>query len=936
MKPTQNNIDFYISEINHKNKNTTKQLAKIIAIKTKFMAKVIENILSDEMNNCNDNSLLQKIYYSSYELCQFENVKKSPINETFNTNNIKKFREILNRDMPIEIFADICSQTIAYGMFAAKLNNTTNTPFTRSKLANLVSQSNTFLQKLFHYISGCDLDDRISLVVGDLVDLFNCIDLDKLLKEFSQTTHDRDPIIYFYEMFLAEYDPKLRKKRGVWYTPQPIAQFIVRAVDDILKQEFKLPLGLADNSKINVKLKQKNCPKNNNSTPIETNVEYHKVQILDPATGTGTFLAEIINNIHQQFQHKQKTWNNYVNKHLIPRLNGFEILIASCVVAQLKLDMLLQKTGCRINNEHLHIYLTNCLEESQPIIKLPFAQLLDDKLQVENRIKNQTPIMVVLGNPPYNVSSLNKNQWIKNLIQNYKTNLNEKNIQPLSDDYIKFIRYGQHFIEKNGQGIMAYVSNNSFIDGLIYRQMRKSLLESFDKIYIFDLHGNTRKKETTPNNDNDKNVFNIQQGISINIFVKTNDKKENKIADVFYFEMYGKRDEKYQFLSQQKLKTIKWQKLKFEDNNYFFVPKNFSTLQEYEKGFKITEIFHKHTSGIKTHHDKKYVGFDAFKNNNQFYNYRPFDIRYIQYDLEKIERHRYEIMKHVLKPDNISLCTCRQQSTFPFQHIFVTKYLSDICSVSLQTKETTFIFPLYIYPDDEILYCSRYKLRQPKNAKTCSPTNTQIEITELHDATNSKNIKRHPNLNEKIVNEIAIRLGLRYTQEKMKSKKTFAPIDLLDYIYAVLHSPVYRECYKEFLKIDFPRIPYPRDIKTFWVLAKLGFKLRQLHLLENVKPLPQIATYPKEGNNIIEQLIFENNKIWINQTQYFNNIPIEIWQFYIGGYQPAQKWLKDRRNRKLNSQDIQHYQKIIAALHQTCKIQKQIVTVHGFCAERVF
>ncbi|MDR0610517.1 MAG: N-6 DNA methylase [Planctomycetaceae bacterium] len=853
---------------------SAEQLSKMMAVKARFMARVIEKTLNNDNNNdddkvngdnnCNNNSLLQQL---------------------------ESFREVLIHDMPNATFADIYSQTIAYGMFASRLNDKTNTPFTRAKAAGLVPQSNPFLRKLFQYIAGFDLDNRINWVVDALADLFNYIDTDKLFKEFDQTTQDQDPMIHFYETFLAEYDPMLRKSRGVWYTPQPVVRFIVQAVDDLLKQEFNLPRGLADNSKVKLKLKQETGQKKNTVTSAETTAEYHKVQILDPATGTGTFLAEIVNIIYQQFQHQQGMWNNYVNEHLIPRLNGFEILMAPYAMAHLKLDMILRKTGYHADNKRLHIYLTNSLEEAQPTVTLPFAQWLSDEVNAANRIKAQTPVMVVLGNPPYNVSSQNKSQWIQNLIGNYKTGLKERNIQPLSDDYIKFIRYGQHFIEKNGKGIMAYVSNNSFIDGLIYRQMRKSLLESFDTIYIFDLHGNTRKKETIPDNDHsiDKNVFDIQQGVSINIFIKTGYKKTG-LAGVFHSEMYGQRDEKYQFLSQKKLKTIKWRKLKFEDDHYFFVPKDFSLQQEYEKGLKITEIFCKHTSGIKTHRDKEYVGFNAFKNNNQFYHYRPFDIRYIEYDLEKIVRPRYEMMKHVLKSDNISLCTCRQQSSFKFQHVFVTKYLSDICSVSLQTKETAFIFPLYIYPDNVLL----------------------------------KDTKRMPNLNEDIVNKIAVRLGLNYTQEKIESKKTFAPIDLLDYIYAVLHSPAYRERYKEFLKIDFPRIPYPKDVTTFWTLAAFGFKLRQLHLLEEVEPLKNMATYPQKGNNTIEQPIFKNNQIWINNIQYFDNVPIETWEFYIGGYQPAQKWLKDRRERTLNFQDIQHYQKIITALDQTSKIQKKI------------
>jgi predicted helicase len=333
-----------------------------------------------------------------------------------------------------------------------------------------------------------------------------------------------DPIIHFYETFLSEYDPKLRKARGVWYTPAPVVNFIVRAVDDILKTEFDLPQGLADTSKTKVKVNLQGQGK-----IVEQ--EVHKVQILDPATGTGTFLAEVVKHIHKKFEGQQGIWSNYVETHLLPRLNGFELLMASYAMAHLQLDLLLTETGytstgsARANNR-LRIYLTNSLEESHPDTGTLFANWLSTEANEANHIKRDAPVMCVIGNPPYAVSSTNKNEWIDNLISDYKKDLNEKSYNSLSDDYVKFIRYGQYFIDKNGSGVLAYISNNSFIDGLVFRQMRKHLLESFDNIYIIDLHGNAKKKEVCPDGTIDQNVFDIMQGVSINIFAKTGRKRK--------------------------------------------------------------------------------------------------------------------------------------------------------------------------------------------------------------------------------------------------------------------------------------------------------------------------------------------------------------------------------------------------------------------------
>ena len=470
-----------------------KKLAEMMAAKAKLLATVIENALADAGSH----------------------VEFSTVNEANNTlrDQLTAFRQILIHDITSKEFADIYAQTIAYGMFAARLHDTTLDTFTRQEAAELIPHTNPFLRKLFQYVAGYDLDNRIVWIVDGLADLFRATDVAALLRNFGSATQTQDPVIHFYETFLAEYDPKLRKARGVWYTPHPVVNFIVRAVDDILKTEFGLVDGLADNSMTTIKV---NVPGVKN--PVEKQV--HRVQFLDPATGTATFLAELIRQIYSKFRGQEGIWSDYVEKHLVPRLNGIEILMASYAMAHLKLDLLLRETGYVPKNEQrFRIYLTNSLEEFHADTGTLFVNWLSTEANEANYVKRDTPVMVVLGNPPYSVSSSNKGAWIQSLIAEYKTGLNEKKLN-LDDDYIKFIRYGQHFIEKNGEGILAYISNNSFTDGITHRQMRKHLLTTFDKIYILDLHGNAKKKETAPDGGKDENVFDIMQGVSINIFVK--------------------------------------------------------------------------------------------------------------------------------------------------------------------------------------------------------------------------------------------------------------------------------------------------------------------------------------------------------------------------------------------------------------------------------
>ncbi|MBR6853436.1 MAG: N-6 DNA methylase [Prevotella sp.] len=845
------------------------QLAKIMAGKARLLANIIETAMNEDAESYENDNL-----HGQYQA----------------------FKDVLIQELKISDFADIYAQTIAYGMFAARLHDDTPEDFSREEAARLIPKTNPFLRQIFNNLAGNDLDDRIAWVVDDLVTVFKAANLQKIMKSYSSGKRHHDPMIHFYEDFLSEYNPKLRKSKGVWYTPQPVVSFIVRAVDEILQKEFGLAEGLADYSMIekDIVVEQSRDGRTKDGMKHEKR-KFHRVQILDPATGTGTFLAEVVNQIYDRYRDQQGIWQQYVEQHLLPRLNGFEILMASYAVAHLKLDMLLSETGYQHKSDkRLHVYLTNSLEECNNEPRTLFSQWLSREAAEANVIKRDRPVMVMIGNPPYSISSQNNGKWITNLIADYKKDLNEKNIQPLSDDYIKFIRLAQEYVEKNGEGILGYISNNSFIDGIIHRQMRKRLLEVFDTIYILNLHGNSKKNEVAPDGGKDENVFDIMQGVSINIFVKSGKKEKRNHGRLFYHEIYGIRQVKYDELDSSSLRTVPWKELRTEEPYYFFAPKDFSKQKEYEKGFKADELFPMYTTGVVTSNDAELVSRTEFKKEtNRKYYYRPFDIQYIDYDLKKVDRARYKVMQHMEK-DNLGLLACKQASTEKFGY-FVTKGITDSnYTGTARLLGAGLVFPLYAYKEnmgkeERIVNFNKElydKIAKGLNYLPCYDDNILV------DPTNEYN-------------------GVLYPQ------------DLFDYIYAVLHSPSYRERYKEFLKIDFPRIPYPTDWEKFRDLSEKGEELRQLHLMEDL-PSKTGVTFPVAGSLQVDCYRWENNRVYINAEQYFEGVSESAWNFYIGGYQPAQKWLKDRKGMTLSLEDVKHYQRIIYVLQQTERIMQEI------------
>lgn len=907
------------------------KLAQMMASKAKLLAEILEKAVTSDEDNHEDSTL--KAHFEG-------------------------FKQILIHDITPKGFADVYAQTIAYGMFAARLYDSTLPTFSRQEAAELIPKSNPFLRKLFGYIAGPDIDDRIKWIVDSLADIFLHCNVGEILKNYGRSTRMNNPIIHFYETFLSEYDPKLKKTRGVWYTPEPVVDFIVRAVDEVLKTEFGLSEGLADTSNTTIKIKNPTKDRRHKSGYVETDKEVHKVQILDPATGTGTFLSNVIKHIYQNFEGMQGIWSDYVEKDLIPRLNGFEILMASYAMAHLQLNLLLSETGYKPQGnkeQRLKVYLTNSLEESHPDTGTLFANWLSAEANEANHIKRDTPVMCIIGNPPYSGESANKGDWIMSLMDDYKKEpggkekLNERNPKWINDDYVKFLRYGQHFIEKNGSGVLAFINPHGFLDNPTFRGMRWNLLKTYDKIYTIDLHGNAKKKETAPDGSIDQNVFDIMQGVSINIFIKTGKKKASELGQVFHYDLYGKREDKYSFLTENGLNTVNFIQIDNKAPNYFMVKKDFDAEKKYLKGFSISELFTTNSVGIVTARDSftihetkdqlektidKFLSLDDESARNHFklgkdvrdwkvnyarndlsqhypdkgsmvkIAYRIFDDRWTFYTGRSKGFHCYprnEVMSNFLNTSNLGLALCKQfKSGNNYQHVFITNKIIESSFVSNKTSEITSVFPLYVHRECE---------------------------GELF----KNKLVSKPNLNLEIVNKISSKIDVNFLSNRLlelmndpaKDKRNFSPTNLLDYIYSILYSSKYRNTYIEFLKIDFPRIPYPKDKDMFWRLVALGEKLRQLHLMED-SSLKLITQYPEGGVNIVEQVVYRDGNVYINDEQYFANVPEIAWNFYIGGYQPAQKWLKDRKGQTLQFEDIKHYQKIIATLQRTSELMQEI------------
>lgn len=844
-----------------------------------------------------------------------DNVTKYFEEENDKNEDLIKIYEVIKKNLIHDIthvqFADMYAQTLVYGLFVARYHDSSLKTFSRQEARDLIPASNPFLQHFFDHLAGANFDKRLRYIVDELCEIFAVSDVRGLMNDYKE---DRDPVIHFYEDFLLEYDNDLRKKMGVFYTPAPVVSFIVRAVDNILKKDFNLVNGIADTSKITIEDK---------SQKQKYKKEFHRVQILDPATGTGTFLNEVIKYIHNtNFSQEKGLWNSYVNKDLLPRIHGFELMMASYTIAHLKLAMTLRDTGVEEFKERLGVYLTNSLEEAKIVPDDLFGSFgLMDTITKESseasRIKSEYPVMVVIGNPPYSGISQNKSYTDNNVYKveiGGKEKLKEKK-NWLDDDYVKFIRLSESLIEKNGEGIIGMITPHGYIDNPTFRGMRWHLRNTFDKIYVLNLHGNSNKKETAEDGSKDENVFDIKTGVSIIFGVKSKNNKNKQLADIFVYDIQGLRKDKFKLLDGSTVDTLTWQKLPEKSDIWRLEGEGKS---EYQKGFSIGELFLKYTTGIVTGIDRlsifytkdelvkvtksilnsinPYAEFNikdgrkyskeerleelkkTSENSPIKVSYRPFDLRYMYYTEKSecwINSPRSDVMKNFLNEDNLGLLVTKGVRDPLYNHVFITQNISEVIFLSGTTATNAINLPLYIYTEQK---------------------------------------EKLLNLNKEILNKI----------NEIAGETT--PENILDYIYAILHSPKYREIYKEFLKIDFPRVPYPKNKDEFWKLVPLGTTLRELHLLES-KELESFnlgISFIGDGDAVVEKPVWKENKVYINSEQYFNNISKEVFVFYIGGYQPAQKWLKDRKDRTLTSEDIIHYKKICVSMKRTIEIMKEI------------
>lgn len=867
-------------------------------------------------------------------------------------------------DQPAKLgqFADMFAQTLSYGLFSARIMHQTG-DFSRHTAQQWIPRTNPFLRNFFAFITGPQLvDEPYAGLVEDLIQLLATADLHAILADFGRGTREDDPMMHFYETFLAAYDPQLREQRGVYYTPMPVVSFIVRSVDHLLKTRFNLPHGLADTTRLS------------DGT--------HKVLVLDPAVGTATFLYAVIDLIREDFMARQDAgmWSGYVRDHLLDRIFGLEIMMAPYAVAHFKLA--LQLAGYDLDlpdqqrerwaydfqaDDRIQVYLTNALEildEDAPGLYGPM-HFVTEEAKAADAVKQDKPIMVVLGNPPYSVSSANKGDFIENLMDTYKEAVrDERNIQPLSDDYIKFIRFAHDRIERTGSGIVAMITNHIYLNGLIHRGMREEILKTFDEVYILNLHGNSIILETTPGGDKDENVFDIRQGVSISLFLKKNIISENNVTTFLYADLWGTRENKYSMLQSNDISTINWEKINPQNPYFFFVPKDFNLLEEYQDYIDINSIFKINSTGVKTHRDKFVVDFEEgnllskirllhekklsdesirekFELNNTRdwklsvarerlradpqwesriikYLYRPFDIRWIQYSDYLIELPRNEIMKHLLR-NNLLLSIGRAGHVVNSENWNLVYCGSEITDTNIFRRGGGTEFPLFLYPDEdsEMLF-------------------DETSVSPWEPDPNKHN--RVANLDQNFITEFESRVRLEFKSEyfgrNQKLKKFFGPEDVLAYIYAIFHSPTYRQRYAEFLKIDFPRVPITSDADLFRTLVYKGRELIALHLMDSPKLHDRLTHYPIPGDDTVAPRggypkynppeEGHGGRVYINRGQYFKGITPEVWAFEIGGYQVLHKWLKDRRGRELSYDERDHYQQVVVALSETMRLMDEI------------
>ena len=839
------------------------------------------------------------------------------------------FRREVFQELALQEFADAFAQTLGYGLFMAKLNAGEKTAVTLVNAKSHIPTNFALLRELVDFLDELDGDEYrgIRWLVEEILSIMNTLDLNAIHEDLAFTRRQgrllarteeerllfaKDPYVYFYEGFLKAYDKDTRKSRGVYYTPPPVVNFIVRAVNDVLKETFGITQGLADR---------------------------RRVTVLDFAAGTGTFLLEILHRIFETVP--EAVHHHVVKEHVLKNLYGFEYLIAPYTVAHLKLAQFLHDKGYAMQpGERLNVYLTNTLEPIAPQGNLLLPAL--SREVEEAQATKDKPILVITGNPPYAGHSKNTGTWITKLIDTYKQvdgkKLGERNPKWLQDDYVKFIRFAQWKMEQVAEGVVGIITNHSFLDNPTFRGMRQSLLQTFNRLYLIDLHGNAKRKETTPEGGKDENVFDIEQGVAVSLLVK----QEGLSRGVYHADLWGTRQAKYRALLEAEKDGMEWTELKPSSPFYLFVPQDEELRGEYERGWKVTEIFQQNAVGICSKKDA--VTFQYTKNEllsvlNDFIHqpvedirakyktgkdsrdwivqnakdnvvqhgvrekylqpvlYRPFDVRYTYYTNKSrgfLAYPVYQLLKHMIVGENVGVVFSRNvEINRGWEHVHCSMLPINLHTVSI--KEGNYIAPLYLYPTPEN---QKNKGQRSKLFEEDDPFQGKARIENL-----SRQFRAFINANY---------------------QHRYSPEDILGYIYAVLHSPTYRQKYLDFLKTDFPRIPFVDDRTAFETLSQLGWGLLQAHLLKSIPAALNVAV--TGGDFKIEKPRYDpqGERLHINKQQYFRPVPADVWNFHIGGYQVLDKYLKSRKGRTLSLDEIENVQNIVNVLRFTIEQMERI------------
>ena len=916
------------------------------------------------------------------------------------TKLMKAFQTTLVHDLDEASFADMYAQTIAYGLLSARITDPAQR--TADDLASHM-QTNPFLRELMETFlhaggrqaaaPGIDFDE---MGVSEVVELLDQANMEAVVRDFGDRNPREDPVIHFYEHFLAAYDKEQKVSRGVFYTPRPVVSYIVRSVDELLRSEFGLTDGLADTTTWGEMAKRHEDLQIPDATPPDQAF----VQILDPATGTGTFLVEVIDLIYHTMAEKwraqghgadriQSLWNDYVPKHLLPRLHGYELLMAPYAIAHLKIGLKLYETGYRFEeDERARVYLTNALEPpAKGQLTLDFLPALAREAEAVNEIKRELRFTVVIGNPPYLGEAGRGGDWIAALmrgreIQSGRSTLSyfavdgeplrERNPKWLNDLYVRFTRLSHWLLEASGRGVHGFITNHGYIDNPTFRGMRWALLASFDKMLLLDLHGNLKKKEVTPDGRRDENVFDIEQGVAVGLFAKTpSGVQEASSALVYHADCWGERADKYRWLLDHAAQS-EWTSVVPRREFYLFKTLGTTETEEYEEWPSISEVFPVNSVGIVTARDALTVQrsaedvwdvvSDVARRDTEEVrdeyglgkDVRDWRVEWAQADLRQAGPSRQDIVPMLYRPFDTRFTYYTGQSRG-----FLCMPRSDVMGHMLAGRNVGLIFMRQVAMGDA--YTHFGASRHPVEGRAFYSNKGIMSFGPLYLYPEGGNVDglllkrwtkgkdgRTPNLASGYVKQIAAATELRFVSDgRGDLQKTFGPEDLFAYVYTVFHSPGYRSRYEAQLKLDFPRVPQPGGVGLFRELAKAGNSLLALHLLESPKAWHAISTYIGPKEPAVGRAGWSDGTVWLDAgktnareghratkpgTIGFFGVPEEVWDFRVGGYQVCHKWLKDRKGSALTDEEIAQYQKIVVALSETIRIMAEVdetIEAHG-------